>query len=82
MYKMFIKASAQKMCPAWDLSESPSSLSFSMSLNSFVTPFSASSSYCNLVSPFLNSGKSDEWSCLLLALADLDWATRLPVRWE
>ena len=53
-----------------------------MSLNSFVTPFSASSSYWNLAWPFLNSGKSDERSCLSPALADLKWATHLLVRWE
>ena len=48
MYEMFTKASIQKMWPAGVevySSESQSSLSFSMSLNSFVTPFSASSSY-------------------------------------
>ena len=85
MYEMFTKASIQKMWPAGVevySSESQSSLSFSMSLNSFVTPFSAFSSYWNLVSPFLNSGESNERSCLSPAPADLKWETRLLVQWE
>ena len=80
MHEMFTKASVQNMRPAGVkvyVLQSQSSLSFSMSLNSFVTPCSASSSYWNLVSPFLNSGNSDKWSCLSPALADLEWATRL-----
>ena len=67
-YEMFTKASTQKMWPAGVKvysSESQSSLSFSMLLNSFVTPFSASSSYWNLVSPFLNSGKK-RWTVMLV----------------
>ena len=60
LYEMFTKDSTQKMWPAGVEVYSPeslSSLSFLMSLNSFVTPFSASSRYWNFVSRFLNSGK-------------------------
>ena len=84
MCEMFTKASAQKMQPTRVkvyLSESQSLLSFSMSLNFIVTLSSASSSYWNLVSSFLDSGKSGNKSWLSHALADLKWAT-LPVGWE